>query len=161
MELQRHLRGELVGMFIRLKDLTPDLTPRSCTTCIAAGCACHFWQDLRSFACLKCQHDKRRCSNIDLLKQISANRNAATTLDLARTKISKPEHINELGVEREAAIILGQILSAKKRTVRFNRKVNKSLSQIHRRLDAIEQRVGMGVDRETEQEGGNDKDGGV
>ena len=78
-------------------------------------------------------------------------------MDLARTKISKPEHINDLGVQRETAIILGQILSVKRRAARFNRKVNKSFSQIHRRLDAIEQRVGMVVDRETDQEGGNDK----
>lgn len=115
---------------------------------------CKFWQDLKSFACLKCQSDKRKCSNIDLLKQLSAKREAATALDYARSKISQPEHINELGIKCETVIILGRILSLKMRNSHFHRKVEKSFCKIHQRLDTIEWRLGMGVDGETVEEGG-------
>lgn len=79
----------------------------------------------------------------------------ASTLDLASTKISKPEHINELGVSRETALILGQILSVKRDVDKMNRRTGKKFVELSRRLDTIEEHLGIGDD--TGENGGKDE----
>ena len=99
---------------------------------------------MKSFSCLRCQSAKRKCSVRDLLKQLSASRELATTLDLASIKISKPEHVNELGVSRETAIVLGQILSVKKEVISLNHRMGRKVTELSRRLDSLEHHFGIG-----------------
>lgn len=99
---------------------------------------------MKSFSCLKCQSAKRKCSVRGLLKELSASRELATTLDLASMKISKPEHVNELGVSRETAIVLGQILAVKKEVINLNHRMGRKVVELSRRLDSLEHHFGIG-----------------
>lgn len=86
----------------------------------------------------------------------------ATTLDLANTNISKPEHINELGVSRETAIVLGQVLSVKTDVAKLNHRVGKKFSKLSQRLDTAEGRPATGRNEREGREGDvtDDEDGG-
>ena len=71
-------------------------------------------------------------------------------MDLASKKISKPEHINELGVSRETAIVLGQVLSVKKEVLNLNHRMGKKFVELSRRLVAVEEHLDVGGEEEGE-----------
>lgn len=86
---------------------------------------------------------KRKCSVGEILKRLKATRAQADTVTLANATISTPEDIDEFGVRREAALILGQALVVRKEISDFKRSTNRKLGKFSRGLEVIERCVGM------------------
>jgi len=101
---------------------------------------------MHTFSCVKCKTSGRGCNIRDVLKKLNASRELANTLDLAKLKITKPQHVHDLGVSRETALILGQTLAVKKRISSLNRRTGRKLSELSRRLDIVERQLGIGGD---------------
>lgn len=111
---------------------------RICSTCYSSGIACEIEKGSGSTRCLNCRKKKRRCNIRDEVKQLRARRAVSASSNFARTKITSSKHVNELGVGRDSAITLGQLLSVKKRLCLVKIKMEANFAEVSERLDRLE-----------------------